>query len=227
MRHLIINGDDFGLCSGVNRAIFELHELGVLTSASLMVGGGAVKEAVETIKSKYPDMSLGLHLRFGEPPFRIDKLVKQMEDQWKEFHELVGRSPTHVDIHRYPGIAIQISRFLPERVPLRNIGSIHYIDKFNGNGGEDAVTPANLIKILKRIKKGVYELSCQPGYGPIELDGDSEECGNRREKQLRTLIDERVRLIMDMRDISLISYNDVLTNDIFRVHTLDRYYVGI
>lgn len=226
MRHLIINGDDLGLCNGVNRAIFALHELGMLSSASLMVSGEKTLDAIELVKAKYPNLSLGLHLRFGEPPFKIDKLVEEMSNQWKKFYQLVGKSPTHVDIHRYPSIALQISRFLPERVPMRNVGSIHYIDKFNGNSGEDGVTPANLIKILKRIKKGIYELSCQPSYEPIEENGDIEECGDCRELQLKTLFDERVRMIMEMRDISLISYNDVLTNDIFRIHTLERHYVG-
>ncbi|HET7103418.1 MAG TPA: ChbG/HpnK family deacetylase, partial [Terracidiphilus sp.] len=36
MRRLIVNADDFGLTSGVNRAIVELHAAGVLTSATLM-----------------------------------------------------------------------------------------------------------------------------------------------------------------------------------------------
>lgn len=214
------------MCDGVNRAIFALHELKVMTSASLMISGEKTVEAIETVKSKYPSLSLGLHLRFGEPPFKVDKLVKDMEEQWKKFYLLVGKSPTHVDIHRYPGIALQISRFLPERVPVRNIGSINYIDKFNGCNGEVGVTPANLIKILKRIKKGVYELSCHPSCEPIVENGDIEECGDCRQLQLKTLLDERVRMIMEMRDISLISYNDVLTNDIFRVHNLARYYIG-
>ena len=45
-RFIIVNGDDFGLSFGLNRAIIEAHERGVLTSASLMVTGQAFDEAV-------------------------------------------------------------------------------------------------------------------------------------------------------------------------------------
>ena len=37
MKFLIINADDFGYGCGVNRAITELHDQGVVTSAGLMV----------------------------------------------------------------------------------------------------------------------------------------------------------------------------------------------
>ena len=47
MRYLIINGDDFGASRGINRAIAELHQLGVLTSASLMIDMPAAKQAAE------------------------------------------------------------------------------------------------------------------------------------------------------------------------------------
>jgi len=43
---LIINADDFGLTSGVNRAIVELHQAGVLTSATLMARASATLEAI-------------------------------------------------------------------------------------------------------------------------------------------------------------------------------------
>jgi len=36
-KYLIVNADDFGLSSGVNRGIIKSHEQGIVTSASLMV----------------------------------------------------------------------------------------------------------------------------------------------------------------------------------------------
>ena len=36
--YLIVNADDLGLESGVNRAVFETHDRGIVTSASLMAG---------------------------------------------------------------------------------------------------------------------------------------------------------------------------------------------
>ena len=44
-RYLIVNGDDFGISSGVSRGILEAHRLGILTSTSLMVERPAAEEA--------------------------------------------------------------------------------------------------------------------------------------------------------------------------------------
>jgi len=58
---LIINGDDFGYSTAVNRAIIHAHREGVLTSASLMVNETAAAEAVEMAKAN-PGLAVGLHL---------------------------------------------------------------------------------------------------------------------------------------------------------------------
>ena len=61
MKELIVNADDFGLSSGVNRAIIKAWREGILTSASLMVTGGACDEAVALAKA-HPGLQVGLHL---------------------------------------------------------------------------------------------------------------------------------------------------------------------
>jgi predicted glycoside hydrolase/deacetylase ChbG (UPF0249 family) len=43
---LIINADDFGLTVGVNRAIVEAYQRGVVTSATMMANAAAVEDAV-------------------------------------------------------------------------------------------------------------------------------------------------------------------------------------
>ena len=79
MRRLIINADDFGLTSGVNRAIVEAHERGVLTSTTLMANALAFAEAVQLSKTS-SRWSVGCHvvLLDGTPlldPARISSLV--------------------------------------------------------------------------------------------------------------------------------------------------------
>jgi chitin disaccharide deacetylase len=79
VRTLAVTGDDFGFSRGVNRAIVEAHERGVLTSASLMVTGEAATEAVALARSR-PDLAVGLHLvvsdgRGALPPGEIPGLV--------------------------------------------------------------------------------------------------------------------------------------------------------
>lgn len=60
-RNLIINGDDFGYCEQVNRAIIQAHEQGILTSTSLMVTGEAFDQAVALAKN-HPQLGVGMHL---------------------------------------------------------------------------------------------------------------------------------------------------------------------
>jgi predicted glycoside hydrolase/deacetylase ChbG (UPF0249 family) len=58
---LIINADDFGLTPGVNRAIAELHQAGVLTSATLMATGAAFDNAVAVAHAN-PTLGVGCHI---------------------------------------------------------------------------------------------------------------------------------------------------------------------
>ncbi len=58
---LIVTGDDFGLSPLVNSAVIQAHQQGILTSASLMVNGGAFDEAVALAKEN-PGLSVGIHI---------------------------------------------------------------------------------------------------------------------------------------------------------------------
>jgi chitin disaccharide deacetylase len=61
VRRLIINADDFGLTVGVNRAIVEAHEAGVVTSATLMANGQAFDDAIALARSR-PRLGVGCHV---------------------------------------------------------------------------------------------------------------------------------------------------------------------
>ena len=61
MKRLIINADDLGFTSGVNRAIIQAHTHGVVTSSTLMAHGPAFAEAVELSKTA-PRLSIGCHV---------------------------------------------------------------------------------------------------------------------------------------------------------------------
>lgn len=61
MRRLIINADDFGLTSGVNRGILQSHDKGVVTSTTLMACGDKVDEAIALAKQA-PTLSVGCHV---------------------------------------------------------------------------------------------------------------------------------------------------------------------
>src|SRR5437879_7789557 len=58
---MIINADDFGFTSGVNRAIVEAHTSGVVTSSTLMANGPAFAEAAHLARTT-PRLSVGCHV---------------------------------------------------------------------------------------------------------------------------------------------------------------------
>jgi len=75
VRRLIVNADDFGFTSGVNRAIVEAHTHGIVTSSTLMANGPAFAEAVQLAKSA-PQLSVGCHVVLidGEPVLNAGQL---------------------------------------------------------------------------------------------------------------------------------------------------------
>lgn len=61
MRRLIVNADDFGFTSGVNRGIVEAHSRGIVTSSTLMANGPAFAQAAQLAKT-LPTLSIGCHI---------------------------------------------------------------------------------------------------------------------------------------------------------------------
>jgi len=75
VRRLIINADDFGFTSGVNRAIVEAHTCGIVTSSTLMANGRAFAEAAR-LAGTVPRLSIGCHVVLidGEPVLGAEQL---------------------------------------------------------------------------------------------------------------------------------------------------------
>jgi len=61
VRRIIINADDFGLTTGVNSAVIELHANGFLTSATLMAHASATEDAI-ALALKTPTLGVGCHI---------------------------------------------------------------------------------------------------------------------------------------------------------------------
>jgi hopanoid biosynthesis associated protein HpnK len=61
VRRLIVNADDFGLTSGVNRAIIEGNLSGIVTSATLMANAKASDAAIDLAKAQ-PGLKTGCHV---------------------------------------------------------------------------------------------------------------------------------------------------------------------
>ena len=126
-RLLIVNADDLGRSEGINRGIFEAHERGLVTSATLMVGfPAAALAAAELVR--HPRLGVGLHVTLTGaaptlPPGKVPSLVDaagllarkpeaignveprelraEIRNQMALFRRMTGRLPTHLDSHHH------------------------------------------------------------------------------------------------------------------------------
>ncbi len=82
MRRLIINADDLGLTAGVNRAICESWQSGIVTSATLMANGRAFAAAAATVRETAANHTFGIGCHVGLvdgkpllPPEKVPSLL--------------------------------------------------------------------------------------------------------------------------------------------------------
>ena len=230
-RSLIVNADDFGLSEGVNRGIIEVHERGIVTSASLMVLQPAAASAA-AYGREHPRFGLGLHLDLGEWAYdgedwiliyRVVPLddhavvAGELERQLDAFRRLVGRDPTHLDSHQHVhqdepvrSAALELARRLD--VPLRHFSAgIQYCGRFYGQTARglplpEAITVESLIAILTDLPPGLTELGCHPGRG----SGAKSPYGPERSTEVDVLSHPRVRTHLGAEGIELRSFRDVI-----------------
>jgi len=222
MKYLIVNADDFGAGRDINRGIVEAHVRGILTSTSLMVDMPGATEAARQ-SADLPELSIGLHVQLTreEGSLLIDPSDSaacrtELRRQLSEFHELMGRLPTHLDshhnIHRNPQLLPHFREIAQELVmPLREHSAARYFSKFYGQwDGEshfEQISVDNLSYMLAvEVGDGITELSCHPGYmSPDFHSAYSVE----REAELRTLCDHRIREKLNELCIQLIGFIDL------------------
>jgi predicted glycoside hydrolase/deacetylase ChbG (UPF0249 family) len=229
-KYLIVNADDFGLSLGVNRGIIEAHEHGIVTSASLMVNWPGAIEAA-SYGWQHPELSLGLHLDFGEWAFRDEEWVplyekvslddaaaiaEEADRQLASFKFFANRNPTHLDSHQHvhlhePARSVIIAMAKRLSVPLRSCSSkIHYCGDFYGQTAEGEPYPApisveGLINILEKLPPGTTELCTHPGYD----DGLNTMYTQERAVEVQTLCDPRIRIALEQLGIELRSFGRI------------------
>ena len=214
MKNLIVNGDDFGSSSGVNRGIIVAHEQGILTSASLMVDLPAGAEAAR-LGADHPKLGIGLHVVL-EPLADSPPPQAEVERQLARFVELTGHVPTHIDTHHN---VHRDARVLPALVavadrhtlPLRGHCGVRHIAKFYGQwDGEthlESVSPDALTHIVAtEVEDGFNELCCHPGYVNGEL---ASSYLVERRAELDTLCDPGVAALVREQEIDLTTFREV------------------
>lgn len=129
-RTLIVNADDLGMSSGINRGIVDAHRFGIVTSATVMTNMPEAQRGIELAQRQAPDLGLGLHvnLSLGRPvlaPGDVSSLVQpdgrflsvarglatprrwnrhdvaaEVTAQFDRFVAYAGRLPDHLDAHQ-------------------------------------------------------------------------------------------------------------------------------
>jgi predicted glycoside hydrolase/deacetylase ChbG (UPF0249 family) len=221
VRRLIVNADDFGYTEGINRGIVECHVRGVLTSASLMVTGHAVADAV-ALSREHPALSVGLHFDvWGEDERDFDTsdvaaVRDELRRQLEDFHRFTGRDPTHVDshrhVHREPQLwPLFVEAVEPLGVPLRGDGRVAYVGAFYAQWEWrvtelEHVSVAAFERLVREEAAGPWtELGCHPGYvshHPVWV------YHREREEEIRTLTDPRLPRAIAGQGLELASFAD-------------------
>ncbi len=221
-KYLIFNADDFGASTGVNRGILDAHTRGVVTSASLLITGRAVREAV-TMSRDHAELAVGLHWDVcgeDEREFDLDNLDavrREFDLQLKMFQDLMGRMPTHIDSHRHAHTAENVMPLFrkmvgPLGVPLRCDGRVAYLSGFYAQW-EWGVTDLRYVGVpfLQELMRtevlaGFSEMGCHPGY---VSDDYRAVYLVERETEVATLTDPRVRETIRTQEIELINFADI------------------
>ncbi len=173
LRHpIVINADDFGMSSEVNRAVAECFAAGYISSATLMANMPAAREAIELIHRDGLDGRIGVHLNLTEGTPLTDAIRRQerfcdadgrfrgrgrtvwrlsRDEQAALLDELTaqiasiieqGISPTHLDSHHHAHTQWPIAGIVIELARRKGINAI----RPSRNCGPGLTFPKNVYK---------------------------------------------------------------------------------
>jgi len=232
VRYLIVNADDFGQSTGINKGVIQAHEEGIVTSASLMVRWPAAAEAAAYARNR-KELSVGLHVDLCEwmfsgyewvPVYQVVSLQDargvraEVERQLGAFRQFLGKGPTHIDSHQHVhreeparSILLEISGKLG--VPLREFNPrICYCGDFYGQTEygspfQEGISIEGFVNLLTKLKPGITEVSCHPGV----TDDPELRSMYRLERgaEVSTLCDPKVHQSIKEKGIICRSFRDM------------------
>ncbi|MFC1517571.1 carbohydrate deacetylase [Candidatus Margulisiibacteriota bacterium] len=185
-RYLIINADDFGLNSGVNRAVIETHANGIVTSASIMVNCPASKEAAEMAKQN-PNLGIGLHINLtqGKPisgkinsltdpdgfflsraqlelkslagKIISEDIVEELHLQWDMLQSL-GLPISHIDSHQHIHVIPKVFKMIAAFAKEKDIALRIPLEKLfpRMNAWPAFFNPQNIFRLYRKIYLHIY-----------------------------------------------------------------------
>ena len=220
MKRLIVNADDLGRSSGVNRGVLRAHKAGIVTSTTLMANAPRAAEAAGAVRDQRR-LGVGVHLVRGRA--RGEEVLAEFRRQIDHATKLLGRAPTHLDTHHFvqdePEVlwaleSVAKERGLPARTQSRKQrdelrrGGVRTPDHFSRDFyGHEAVSVSALLRLLARLPEGTSEMMCHPA----ELDDDlrSSSYAVERPLELETLTHPDIAHAIREARITLITFADL------------------
>lgn len=248
-KRLIVNADDLGRTPGINQGVAEAHQRGIVTSATLMVAHPGALEAAR-IATECPRLGIGLHLSLtGGPPVLPPRQIPTLVDasgqlpekpegltkasapdvlvesraQLKRFREILGRAPTHIDVHhhaqRVPSVLEALLTLAWETgLPVRCVSlemktrlkreGIPTTDRFIDSFFDAGTRLEGLLRIFGDLELGTTELMCHPAVVDGELRAQSTST-DPRARELQILTDPEARQVLQAAGIRLIHFGEL------------------
>jgi len=175
---LAITADDFGLSEPVNAAVEEAHRRGILSAASLMVGGPAAADAVKRARA-LPSLRIGLHVVLVNddpiiPPAQIPALV---DASGRLRNDLVGysaRSTIDPSMRRQirAEIAAQFEAFRATGLPLDHVNAHRH---FHLN----PIVAASIVRIGRQYGMQALRVPLEPWRVVADIDPQTRRVAGR------------------------------------------------
>lgn len=230
---LILNADDFGYEPAITEGIALSMRKGLVSSATMVVNSPWSEEAALEAQG----LAIGLHLnlvRFSslsEPgyelgehlPLDVDFVMRETQAQLSRMRSLLGRDPTHIDVHKHahrrPEVLEALCRVAAEySMPVRSIDTamraslraagVRTNDFFVGEAGAEPYWTCErwALQLDALPHEGVVELMCHPGRRPTQL---ASSYGAQREVELATFLAPASKEALLRRGLTLSSWAGV------------------
>ncbi len=228
MKKLIVNADDFGYRTEINKAIIYAHKNGIVKSTSMLVNRDAFDEAVILAKEN-PDLGIGLHIDLDKF-FNIDhdlgvskgwlnnkvqekSIIKSEIRQQLDKLLATGIKADHFDSHHHTHLYREVLEVLVELCQEYNINAIRFFNKFYSDqyvaSDMKNYIRKNNIKFPNHFIEGWYygnvdetfdisELMTHPGYGEIW-----------RELELSACCDIVLKEYCQRNNISIVKFSEI------------------
>lgn len=223
MKKIIINADDFGYRTQINKAVIYAYKNGVVRSTSMLVTKEGFEEAV-TLAKENPGLGIGLHIDLDKF-FDIEHGVGIVKN-WKnntipeqqvikyeikrQIEKILSADIKidHFDSHHHTHLFPEVLSVVIDLCKEYGVDKIRFFDKFGSLQLKDSLF-SNNIKFPEHFIEGWYygnvdenydicEIMTHPGYGEIW-----------REKELLVCCDVLLKEYCQRNNIQLIKFSDL------------------